>query len=196
MSLRKNSVMPKPVALRTHKCLSLKSWLSGLLTWTTNYKKSVTKYSQELNLLYHIFLTTSYNKLKMVLAIALVIIALPIFLFNFMNNDSTVLEVVNAQTPEKFYVLLFEQNKISNIDNSTKVVSAIVGHNLIKIEEELLEELSLAPTQEMEEQVSKIISNGTSGSPCNVSLTTQNGESVGINCISSGNNIIWHVYPK
>jgi len=132
----------------------------------------------------------------MVLAIALVIIALPIFLFNFMNNDSTVLEVVNAQTPEKFYVLLFEQNKISNIDNSTKVVSAIVGHNLIKIEEELLEELSLAPTQEMEEQVSKIISNGTSGSPCNVSLTTQNGESVGINCISSGNNIIWHVYPK
>jgi hypothetical protein len=123
--------------------------------------------------------------------------ALPIFLFNFMNNDSTVLELVNAQTPkDKFYVLLFEQNKISNIDNSTKVVSAIVGHNLIKIEEELLEELSLAPTQEMEEQVSKIISNGTSGSPCNVSLTTQTGENVGINCISSGNNIIWHVYPK
>jgi hypothetical protein len=47
-----------------------------------------------------------------------------------MNNDSTVLELVNAQTPEeKLYVLLFEQNKISNTDNSTKVVSAIVGHN-------------------------------------------------------------------
>ena len=27
------------------------------------------------------------------------------------------------------------------------------------------------------------------------SLTTQQGETVGVNCISSGNNVIWYIYP-
>jgi hypothetical protein len=114
-----------------------------------------------------------------------------------MSDNTDLLQQVGAQnSEEKLFVLLFEQNKVGNIDNSTKIVSAIVGHNLIKIEEELMEELSLAPYQELEEQVSEIISNGTSGSPCNVSLVTQDGENVAIDCISSGNHVIWHVYPK
>ncbi len=114
-----------------------------------------------------------------------------------MSNETGLIQQAGAQTPEeKLYVLLFEQNKVGNIDNSTKIVSAIVGHNLIKIEEELMEELSLAPSQKLEEQVGQIISNGTSGSPCNLSLFTQDGQDVAIDCISSGNHVIWHVYPK
>ena len=125
---------------------------------------------------------------------------LPLLLFSFTsNNDFS--QKANAQnlkesTAEKLYVLLFEQNKIGNIDNSTKLVSAIVGKNLIKIEEELLEEISLAPSQELEDKVKEIISNGTAGFSCDVSLTTEDGKDIGIDCISSGNHIIWHIYPK
>ena len=99
---------------------------------------------------------------------------------------------------EKLYVLLFEQNKIGNIDNSTKIVSTIVGNNLIKIEQELLEELSLAPSpsQELEEQISEIIDNGSIGLSCNASLTAEDGENVRIDCILSRNHIIWHIYPN
>jgi len=76
------------------------------------------------------------------------------------------------------------------------MVSAIVGTNLIKIEEELLEEMSLAPSQQLEEQVSDIIRNGTNGLSCNASLTTQDGENVGIDCVTSDKHVIWHIYPN
>ena len=85
------------------------------------------------------------------------IVLLPLSLFTVMSNTSRVFQYVNAQdlkenSGEKLYVLLFEQNKIGNIDNSTKIVSAKVGNNLIKIQEELLEEISLAPSQKLEDQ--------------------------------------------
>jgi predicted peroxiredoxin len=147
------------------------------------------------------FLVLFYFSIKMkILSLISLIVLLPLFLFYVMSNTSTVLQHVNAQdgenTDEKLYVLLFEQNKVGNIDNSTKLVSAIVGNNLIKIQEELLEEISLAPSQELEEQASQIINNGTSGLSCNASLTTEDGENVGIDCISSGKHIVWHIYPK
>jgi hypothetical protein len=127
-------------------------------------------------------------------------VTLSLLVFTATSNYNNLLHSVDAHnsenTDEKLYVLLFEQNKIGNIDNSTKIVSAIVGTNLIKIEEELLEELSLAPSQQLEEQVSGLITNGTNGLPCNVSLTTQDGENVGIDCVSSEKHIIWHIYPN
>jgi hypothetical protein len=103
----------------------------------------------------------------------------------------------NAQNSEenKNYILVFGQRTVGNIDNSTKIVSAIVGHNSVKIQEEFLEELSLAPSQQLEEQIAQIVNDGISGAQCNASLTTQQGGTVGVNCISSGNNIVWYVFP-
>jgi len=60
-------------------------------------------------------------------------------------------------TQEKDYILIFRQKTGGNIDNSTKIVSSIVGHNLFKIEE-FLEEISLASSQQLEEQKDKIMS--------------------------------------
>jgi predicted peroxiredoxin len=147
------------------------------------------------------FIVLSYFSIKMkILLIISLIVTFSLSLFIVMSNTITVLQRVNGQdlenTDEKLYVLLFEQNKIGNIDNSTKIVSAIVGNNLIKIEEELLEEISLAPSQQLKEQMSEIIKNGTSGLSCNASLATEDGDNVGIDCISSGKHIIWHIYPK
>jgi len=59
-------------------------------------------------------------------------------------------------TQEKDYILIFRQKTGGNIDNSTKIVSSIVGHNLFKIEE-FLEEISLASSQQLEEQKDKIM---------------------------------------
>src|ERR671924_2000725 len=102
----------------------------------------------------------------------------------------------NAGVEEKTYILVFGQRTIGNIDNSTKIVSSIVGNNSVKIEEEFLEEISLAPSQQLEEQINKIVNDGISGLPCSdVSLTTQEGENVSVNCISSGNKVIWYIYP-
>jgi hypothetical protein len=101
-------------------------------------------------------------------------------------------------TPEdgnKNYILVFGQRTVGNIDNSTKIISSIIGHNSIKIQEEFLEELSLAPSQQLEEQIAKIVNDGINGAQCDASLTTQQGETVGVNCISSGNNVIWYIYP-
>ena len=58
----------------------------------------------------------------------------------------------NLNTEYKTYILIFGERTIGNVDNSTKIVSSIVGHNLIKIEEEFLEEISLAPSQQLEVQ--------------------------------------------
>jgi hypothetical protein len=49
----------------------------------------------------------------------------------------------NAGAEKKSYVLILDKEQ----DNSTKIVSSIVGNNLVKIEEEFLEEISLAPSQ-------------------------------------------------
>ena len=46
----------------------------------------------------------------------------------------------NSNSEEKSYILIFEQRNIGNIDNSTKIVSSIVGHNIVKIAEEFVEE--------------------------------------------------------
>ena len=53
----------------------------------------------------------------------------------------------NLNSEYKTYILIFGQRTIGNVDNSTKIVSSILGHNIIKIEEEFLEEISLAPSQ-------------------------------------------------
>lgn len=65
-----------------------------------------------------------------------------------------------ANTEEKTYILVFAQRTVGNIDNSTKIVSSIVGNNSAKIQEEFLEEISLAPSQQLEEQINNIINDG------------------------------------
>jgi len=101
----------------------------------------------------------------------------------------------NLNPEYKTYILIFGQRTIGNVDNSTKIVSSIVGHNLIKIEEEFLEELSLAPSQQLQIQVEKVINDGINGKQCEVNLTTQQDQNVLVDCISSGNTIIWYIYP-
>jgi hypothetical protein len=102
----------------------------------------------------------------------------------------------NTGAEEQIYILIFGQRTIGNIDNSTKIVSSIVGNNSAKIQEEFLEEISLAPSQQLEEQINKIVNDGISGLPCSgVSLTTQEGESVSVDCMSLGNKVIWYIYP-
>ena len=59
----------------------------------------------------------------------------------------------NAAAEEKTYILVSGQRTVGNIDNSTKIVSSIVGNNSAKIQEEFLEEISLAPSQQLEEQI-------------------------------------------
>jgi hypothetical protein len=97
---------------------------------------------------------------------------------------------------ETTYILVFGHRTVGNIDNSTKIVSSIVGNNSLKIQEEFLEEISLAPSQELEEQINMIVNDAISGSPCSgVSLTTEEGENVSVDCISSENTIIWYILP-
>lgn len=111
-------------------------------------------------------------------------------------NAQNVEESPTSTTGEdKNYILVFGQRTVGNIDNSTKIVSAIVGHNSVKIQEEFLEEISLASSQQLEEQIQKIVNDGINGAQCDASLTTQQGETVIVDCISSGNNIIWYIYP-
>ena len=116
------------------------------------------------------------------------------------NAQNTVEENLTSTTTttadgNKNYILVFGQRIVGNIDNSTKIVSSIVGYNSVKIQEEFLEEISLAPSQQLEEQIEKIVNDGINGAQCDASLTTQQGETVGVNCISSGNNVIWYIYP-
>jgi hypothetical protein len=114
-------------------------------------------------------------------------------------SSSSKFDTINTNgnlNPEyKTYILIFGQRTIGNVDNSTKIVSSIVGHNLMKIEEEFLEELSLAPSQKLEIQVEKVINDGINGKQCGVTLTTQQDQNVVVDCISSGNTIIWYIYP-
>jgi hypothetical protein len=94
---------------------------------------------------------------------------------------------------EKTYILIFGQRTVGNIDNSTKIASSIVGNNPLKIEEEFLEEISLAPSQQLQEQINKIVDDGINGSPCSgvFSLTPERGVNVSADCISSENKVIW-----
>jgi hypothetical protein len=116
---------------------------------------------------------------------------------NAKNNTSS-LDTLNSNenTEEKNYVLIFGQRTVGNIDNSTKIVFSIVGQNLIKIEEEFLEEISLASSQQLEDQVEKVINDGRNGKQCGVNLTTQDGQKIIVDCLSSGNTLIWYVYPS
>ena len=72
----------------------------------------------------------------------------------------------NTGAEEKTYILIFGHRTIGNIDNSTKIVSSIVGNESVKIEEEFLEEISLAPSQQLEEQINNIVNDGVNGLPC------------------------------
>ena len=111
------------------------------------------------------------------------------------NAQNTEVNQTSTTTGEnKNYILVFGHRTVGNIDNSTKIVSAIVGNNSVKIEEEFLEELSLASSQQLEQQIEKIFNDGINGTHCDASLTTQQGETVNVDCISSGNNIIWYIY--
>jgi len=101
----------------------------------------------------------------------------------------------NLNTEYKTYILIFGQRIIGNVDNSTKIVSSIVGHNSIKIEEEFLEEINLAPSQQLEVQVEKVINDGINRKECGVKLTTQQDQNVVVDCISSGNTLIWYIHP-
>ena len=117
------------------------------------------------------------------------------------QNNNTLTNVPNNtnNTPtneQKTYILIFEHRTIGNIDNSTKIVSSIVGNNIVKIAEEFVEEMSLAPNQQLEEQVNNIIDNGVKGLPCDDTLTTQEGINVTVNCISSGSHVIWDIHAK
>lgn len=114
----------------------------------------------------------------------------------YTQNETSSLDTPNntEDTGKKTYILVFGQRTVGNIDNSTKIVSSIVGHNLIKIEEEFLEEISLAPSQQLENQIEKVINDGKNGKQCGVNLTTQEGEKIVIDCLSSGNILIWYIY--
>lgn len=115
------------------------------------------------------------------------------------QNATTTTTTTNATgaAEEKTYILIFGQRTVGNIDNSTKIVSSIVGDNSAKIQEEFLEEISLAPSQQLEEQINTIVNDSINGSPCDgASLTTQEGENVSVDCISSGNTIIWYIHPN
>src|SRR5215208_1391236 len=117
------------------------------------------------------------------------------------QNNASLSELQNTNenltsAEEKNYILIFGQRTVGNIDNSTKIVSSIIGHNSLKIEEEFLEEISLAPSQQLEEQINTIVNDGINGSSYNgISLTTQQGVSVSVNCIFTGDRVIWYVYP-
>jgi hypothetical protein len=115
------------------------------------------------------------------------------------QNATTATTTTNATgaAEEKTYILVFGQRTVGNIDNSTKIVSSIVGNNFAKIQEEFLEEISLAPSQQLEEQINTIVNDAINGSSCDgASLTTQEGENVSVDCISSGNTIIWYIHPN
>ena len=112
----------------------------------------------------------------------------------FQQQQANTQNVENSEE-EKNYILIFGHRTVGNVDNSTKIISSIVGHNSIKIEEEFLEEISLAPSQELEEQIEKVVNDGINGAQCNASLTTQEGETVNVDCISSGKYVIWYIYP-
>jgi hypothetical protein len=115
---------------------------------------------------------------------------------NAQNNTSSLDTLNSNENIKKDYILIFGQRTVGNIDNSTKIVSSIVGQNLIKIEEEFLEEISLAPSQQLEDQVEKVINDGRNGKQCGVNLTTQDGQKIIVDCLSSGNTLIWYVYPS
>jgi len=124
-------------------------------------------------------------------------------LLGFLTNVNAQIGTINSQfqnssntnSGEKSYILIFGQRTIGNIDNSTKIVSSILGHNIVKIKEEFLEEISLAPTQQLENQVDKIIKDGLGGSSCGDSLITQENVKVSVDCISSKNAFLWYIHP-
>ncbi|HKO40521.1 MAG TPA: hypothetical protein VJU85_04610 [Nitrososphaeraceae archaeon] len=114
------------------------------------------------------------------------------------QNKTSALDTVNnnenTNTEKNTYILIFGQRTVGNVDNSTKIVSSIVGQNLIKIEEEFLEEISLAPSQQLEDQVEKVINDGKSGKKCGVNLRTQEGQKIVVDCLSSDNLLIWYIH--
>jgi hypothetical protein len=113
------------------------------------------------------------------------------------NATTTTMTNATGAAEEKTYILVFGQRTVGNIDNSTKIVPSIVGDNSAKIQEEFLEEISLAPSQQLEEQINTIVNDAINGSSCDgASLTTQEGENVSVDCISSGNTIIWYIHPN
>ena len=115
---------------------------------------------------------------------------------NAQNITSSLDILNNNENIKKDYILIFGQRTVGNIDNSTKIVSSIVGQNLNKIEEEFVEEISLSPSQQLVDQVEKVMNDGRNGKQCGVNLTTQEGQKIIVDCLSSGNTLIWYIYPS
>jgi hypothetical protein len=98
-----------------------------------------------------LFVTISLVAIIVVVGVSMFIV--PTIYAQDTNLSSSSLQLQNATTTtntgaaeEKTYILIFGQRTIGNIDNSTKIVSSIVGNNSAKIQEEFLEEISLAPS--------------------------------------------------
>jgi len=103
--------------------------------------------------------------------------------FSQSQNTTTATTNTTGVAEETTYILIFGHRIVGNIDNSTKIVSSIVGDNSTKIQEEFLEEISLAPSQQLEEQVNRVVNDGISGLPCaDVSLVTEQGENLSVEC--------------
>lgn len=149
-----------------------------------------------------LFVTTSLIALIVVVAGGSTIIIHPINAqenstsFSQSQNTTTAITNTTDVAEERTYILIFGHRTVGNIDNSTKIVSSIIGNNSAKIQEEFLEEISLAPSQQLGEQVNRVVNDGLSGLPCaGVSLVTEQGENLSVECISSGNTVIWRIYP-
>ena len=54
----------------------------------------------------------------------------------------------------------------------------------------------MTPSQQLEEQVQKVINDGREGKQCGINLTTQEGQKIIVDCISSGNTLIWYIHPS
>ena len=115
---------------------------------------------------------------------------------NAQNITSSLDTLNNNENIKKDYILIFGQRTVGNIDNSTKIVSSIVGQNLNKIEEEFVEEISLSPSQQLVDQVEKVMNDGRNGKQCGVNLTTQEGQKIIVDCLSSGTTLIWYIYSS
>lgn len=55
--------------------------------------------------------------------------------------------------------MVFEERKLGNIDNDTKIVSAIIGNDSNKIKEELLEEINPYHLKQRQ-QIDEVIDDG------------------------------------
>lgn len=101
----------------------------------------------------------------------------------------------NLNTEYKTYILIFGERTIGNVDNSTKIVSSIVGHN--KNRRRIFRGNKFGSISAIRSsRVEKVINDSINGKQCGVNITTQQDQNVVVDCISSGNTLIWFIYPS